>query len=79
MNETFNERYISSRYLSCAVNDAEILNKSMTEQIPKPRHCTCFIQVQFHNHHKMFENFRVSKIVSPQHALCLTSKSILKV
>ena len=27
---------INSHYLSCAANDAEILNKSMTAQIPKP-------------------------------------------
>ena len=27
---------ISSCYLSCAANEAEILNKSMTAQIPKP-------------------------------------------
>ena len=70
---------ISSHYLSYAANDAEILNKNMTAQIPKPWYCTCFIQMQLHNHHKMFETFRVSKIVSPQHALCLTSKSVLKV
>ena len=67
---------ISSCYLSCAANDAEILNKSMTAPIPKPWYCTWFIQMQLHNHHKMFETFHVSKIVSPQHPLCLTSKLI---
>ena len=64
---------ISSHYLSCEANDAEILNKNMTAQIHKPQYCTCFIQMQLHNCHKMFETFHVSKIVSPQHALCLTS------